>query len=357
MARPADRAGRRADGVRTERWDEMQRRLARKAGQVATFEDTPRLLKAAEEPEAWEELLQTWPEALGPASRLRPTTGSSWVETKDVPSLEELLPWIRDALGADFVRENFHQLAVRDRGPLASRDPAPCLKRRPSGAKTPPRLQLEGPKTLRESLEKFMASLQGGQDQRLVDLLGVERQPRTVARQHYDLNKDPRVAVDEFVLATRKAERRLNARKLAAWGASELVLDRGSSPDRARAMRSAGRVSSQSDEPEQMSPRGRRATARSDRLGAAEAGQDQMRSHLLERLDYLHTCRGSMGESLYAQQRHRNGSPDGIKTEDAEDVDELGIKPGGCNKINKENRHFDQRATHENGALVVRKWG
>ena len=58
-----------------------------------------------------------------------------------------------------------------------------------------------------------------------------------------------------------------------------------------------------------------------------------------------------------AQQRHRNGSPDGIKTEDAEDVDELGIKPGGCNKINKENRHFDQRATHENGALVVRKWG
>eukprot|EP00913_Durusdinium_trenchii_P021655 g20347.t1 len=224
------------------------------------------------------------------------------------PTREELLPWIRDALGADFVRENFHQLAVRDRGPLASRDPAPCLKRRPSGAKTPPRLQLEGPKTLRESLEKFMASLQGGQDQRLVDLLGVERQPRTpltVARQHYDLNKDPRVAVDEFVLATRKAERRLNARKLAAWGASELVLDRGSSPDRARAMRSAGRVSSQSDEPEQMSPRGRRATARSDRLGAAEAGQDQMRSHLLERLDYLHTCRGSMGESLYAQQRHR----------------------------------------------------
>lgn len=52
-----------------------------------------------------------------------------------------------------------------------------------------------------------------------------------------------------FVLATRKAERRLNARKLAAWGASELVLDRGSSPDRARAMRSAGRVSSQSGRP------------------------------------------------------------------------------------------------------------
>ena len=249
-------------------WEAMQRRLARKAGQVASFHERPRLLEAAEDPEAWEDMLETWPDV---AQKLRPSPLE--MEVTEVPSLEDLMPWIHDALGADFVAENFHQLVPASPKGKVIEVPKEV---RPSGAKTPPRLQLTGPKTLRQNLDKLMTSLQGGSDQRNSDLAGIDRQPRTVARQHYDLNKDPTVAADEFTLATRKAERRLNARKLLSLP-----------------MEGSGSL----DAVELKSPR------RKHRESSKEA--QEVRSHLLERLDYLHTCRGSMGESLYAQQRQR----------------------------------------------------
>ncbi|CAL1145522.1 unnamed protein product [Cladocopium goreaui] len=245
-------------------WAAMQRRIARRAGQVSSFQERPRLLAAAEDPEVWEEVLQSWPDV---AQKLRPASRCE-VECSDVPSLEELLPWIREALGSNFVAENFHQLMPVAKVKQVPRDV------RPIGTKTPPRLQLTGPKSLRQNLDKLMASLQGGQDHRNGDLAGIDRQPRTLARQHYDLNGDPTVAADEFTLATRKAERRLHGRKLAQSERAGEYLAELQSPRRKHYLREASEA-------------------------------EEVRSHLLERLDYLHTCRGSMGESLYARQRQR----------------------------------------------------
>eukprot|EP00435_Cladocopium_sp_Y103_P026760 s1698_g6.t1 len=245
-------------------WQAMQRRIARRAGQVSSFQEQPRLLAAAEDPEVWEEVLQSWPDV---AQKLRPASRRAEAECSDVPSLEDLMPWIREALGANFVAENFHQLMPVAKVKQVPRDA------RPLGTKTPPRLQLTGPKSLRQNLDKLMASLQGGQDHRNVDFVGIDRLPRTLARQHYDLNKDPTVAADEFTLATRKAERRLHARKL-------------TQSERAGEHRASTEL---------QSPRRKHGNLRE----ASEA--DEVRSHLLERLDYLHTCRGSMGESLYAR--------------------------------------------------------
>ncbi|CAL1163969.1 unnamed protein product [Cladocopium goreaui] len=65
-------------------WAAMQRRIARRAGQVSSFQERPRLLAAAEDPEVWEEVLQSWPDV---AQKLRPASRCE-VECSDVPSLE-----------------------------------------------------------------------------------------------------------------------------------------------------------------------------------------------------------------------------------------------------------------------------
>jgi len=255
-------------------WEELQRRLTRRAGQVSPFEEPkPRLLVAAENPECWDRM-DMWPEVARATSRLPPSNMPQHEEAESIPSLQDLLPWVREAFGEDFVEQQFPSdvLAVSSKVHSFSRS----RQKRPAqahdiGLKTPPSVTLQAahPKSLRQNLDKLMSSLQGGQESR-PDWAGIDRQPRTIARQNFDLFRDPFGAADEFTLATRKAERRINARRIQEEDA----------------------VSTETVQ----SPRKHKISRKP---------QSEVRGHILERLDYLNFCRGTMGESRFAMQRRR----------------------------------------------------
>ncbi|CAE6966836.1 unnamed protein product [Symbiodinium sp. CCMP2592] len=141
-------------------------------------------------------------------------------ESDAAPSLEDLLPWVREAFGEEFVEVQFPSQALVPQPATAK--PARTTFRleqvvqdavQKGGLKTPPSINLKSaePKGIRQQLDRLMSSLQ---EQRWSpDGMGAERQPRTIARQNYDIFKNPFGAADEFTLATKKAERRLNTKR------------------------------------------------------------------------------------------------------------------------------------------------
>ncbi|OLQ00973.1 Cation channel sperm-associated protein 1 [Symbiodinium microadriaticum] len=220
---------------------------------------------AEEDPECWGRTLETWPE-----------------ESDAAPSLEDLLPWVREAFGEEFVEVQFPSQALVPQ-PATARPTRTTLRLeqvvqdavQKGGLKTPPSINLKSaePQGIRQQLDRLMSSLQ---EQRWSpDGMGAERQPRTIARQNYDIFKNPFGAADEFTLATKKAERRLNSKR--------------------------NQESSKESSQDPTMPVRRRKASDTPRKPKSEI----VRGQKLERLDYLHTCRGTMGEARFAMERQR----------------------------------------------------
>lgn len=239
---------------------------------------------AEEDPECWGRTLETWPEVARASSRLRPpsTLPSKQEESDAAPSLEDLLPWVREAFGEEFVEVQFPSQALVPQ-PATARPTRTTLRLeqvvqdavQKGGLKTPPSINLKSaePKGIRQQLDRLMSSLQ---EQRWSpDGMGAERQPRTIARQNYDIFKNPFGAADEFTLATKKAERRLNSKR--------------------------NQESSKESSQDPTMPVRRRKASDTPRKPKSEI----VRGQKLERLDYLHTCRGTMGEARFAMERQR----------------------------------------------------
>eukprot|EP00930_Biecheleria_cincta_P025946 TRINITY_DN18386_c0_g1_i1.p1 TRINITY_DN18386_c0_g1~~TRINITY_DN18386_c0_g1_i1.p1 ORF type:complete len:1099 (+),score=210.25 TRINITY_DN18386_c0_g1_i1:139-3435(+) len=293
-------------------WEDMQRRVARRAGLVQEFEDRPRLLAAADEmtPSAWERSVDCWPDVARTSARLRPPTGAmlesvgnAKEDDKVTAELEDMIPWLTEALGEDFVAE--HLPLTPSAGVSAVSSPSPSTPapgfRTPRhtdafGFRTPPSVYIASTRQLgmRQELEKALNDLkqlekgQAGKDSSRLAGSGLEGEvrdfsPRTSARQQFDLHSDPFSAADEFRLARRRAKRKTVMMK--RLDRDKLGLDRADAP----ALKHTA------------------ITNPADTLASETAMQQPMtaRDKIIDRLEYVNTCREIMGDERFSNERKR----------------------------------------------------
>lgn len=294
-------------------WEDMQRRLARRAGLVSEFEDRPRLLAAADEmtPSAWERNVDHWPDVARTSSRLRPpmgamleSSGHSEEDDSMAAELEEMIPWLTEALGEDFVAEHFP--LTPSAGASAAPSPSPSIPtprpRTPRqspmdslGSRTPPSVYPARGRQLgaRQQLENALIEIekmQPGKEPSHLAGSGLEGEvrefsPRTIARQQYDLYSDPFSAADEFTLARRKARRKTAA------------MQKMSNKDKPG-------ITSLSTE-QQQSPAPGKLAQHAGSLPAENMQQLTARDKVLDRLEYLQACREIMGDERFSNERQR----------------------------------------------------
>eukprot|EP00931_Biecheleriopsis_adriatica_P047464 TRINITY_DN27367_c0_g1_i1.p1 TRINITY_DN27367_c0_g1~~TRINITY_DN27367_c0_g1_i1.p1 ORF type:complete len:1136 (+),score=219.77 TRINITY_DN27367_c0_g1_i1:77-3484(+) len=297
-------------------WEDMKRKMARRAGRVAEFEERPRLLALTEDldPSSWERSVEIWPEVARASDRLRPQYDVPEVckpaKPKDLDPLEEsarelqqeLIPWLREVFGQEFVDEYYPAPAE----PPPSTSSAQFYRHGVRQAASPlGRLQKELAvpsmsygtqigKGLRQQLDKLsseMDALISTANSRLagsgLECEHKELQPRTTARQIYDVFKEPHAAADEFSMAKRKLERKAHRSR------SRLM----SSPSSSRG------VVSPSPSDFESSPRKVRKSK--EPSSQAKRVPEQVRGETLQKLDYVNSCRACMGEMRFSSYRQR----------------------------------------------------
>mmetsp|Transcript_55027 Transcript_55027/g.98086 ORF Transcript_55027/g.98086 Transcript_55027/m.98086 type:complete len:1062 (+) Transcript_55027:21-3206(+) len=270
-------------------WEEMQRRLNRRAGLVSEFDDHPRLLAAAEdlEPSAWYRRIDNWPDVAKASSKLRrKTTAAEKEESKSADALslegmEDIIPWLREVYGDEFIAQNFPSAVSNPRGLRASSIRPQTTPSATGSLRTP---SLYTPRPARKLAEEPARKLVD-RDPKQVTVSGLECenlecQPRTLARQNFDLFQDPFAAADEFTIAKKKADRKAQKVKNHLPKSSAMEAALNASAERA-------------------------ASKRPSSPGQAMPLEQPIRDRILDRLDYVHSCRETMGESRFAAQRQR----------------------------------------------------